>query len=402
VYIDGSTYTASGTSVSARSGNYGFAIAQILGGSIEALQVTSESSPASNYGFVPLAVLDPSLNTLQVVPEISGDPWATIQQIADAELAVGGFNGAGLFQFRNRTTLSTFNVARTITSSTSLSALEISVGSETFANRVQVPYTPWAFADAGLAWSLDAPQVVRAGRTRQITVNTDNLVTGLDPSFSVLTNGSTNTDGNSYYRASVDKAGTSERTGGVHVSLTQTTSSQFVITIANSGTQDCWMVSPSNYTDIPVGTPSLWIGGVAVTQANTLVSDTGPVAAGEVAYQFPQSDWVQDSDTADTLAADLLGELAYPTPQLTNLEIIPDPRLELMDMVEIVEPDFSHIDEYAVIWGMTTNLSASTDDQGAVQITYTQTVDARPIAPPGAWLLGVPGRSELGTTTYLY
>jgi hypothetical protein len=29
------------------------------------------------------------------------------------------------------------------------------------------------------------------------------------------------------------------------------------------------------------------------------------------------------------------------------------------------------------------------------------TIDARTIASPGTWILGVPGRSELGVTTYL-
>jgi hypothetical protein len=399
VYVDGNTYTASGTSVSPRSGNYGFLIAQILGGSIEAVQVTSESTPASNFGFVPQALLDPSLNTLQVIPEITGDPFTAIQAIADAELAVAGFNGAGVFLFKNRVTLASSPSVRTVSSLVALAQLQIQSGAEAYANRIQVPYTGWSFAAAGLVWSLDVPQVVRAGRTRNFTVAipSGSLVTAPDTSFTVPTTGHTTTDGGSYYRASIDKAGTVERTGGVSVTLTQTNSTTLVVTVANTGSQDCWLVSPSNYTDIPAGTPSLWVGGVLVTQGSQLISDTGAVGAGEVLYQFPSNDWVQDQTTADTLAAWLLKDQSHPTPQLTNVAITPDPRLELTDRVEIQDVSRSGMDEYAVIWGSTISLSIDGDT-----VTYTQTLDARPVAAPGGWILGVPGRSELGQTTYVY
>lgn len=366
---------------------------------VEALQITTETSPVTNEGFVPQAILDPSLNALQVIPAITGDPWQALQAIGDAELAVAGYNGSNIFHFTNRETLQTSAVVRTISSLSSLSALQIQVGSEAYANRVQVPFTGWTFGSAGLLWSLDVPQVVRAGKTRILRASIDTgLITGVDGTVTVLANAHTTTDGNSYYRASIDKAGTVERTGGVTVTATSADSSTILITITNVGTQDAWLVSPANYVDIPVGTPSLWIGGVPVTQANTLTSDSGAVASGEVLYAFPGNDWIQDSDTADELQSDLLKDQLYPTPQLTSVAISPDPRIELMDRVRIQDPSLSGMDEYVVIWGSNTSLSI--DDSNA--LTYTQSIDARPVGPPGAWILGISGRSELGSTTYAY
>jgi hypothetical protein len=89
--------------------------------------------------------------------------------------------------------------------------------------------------------------------------------------------------------------------------------------------------------------------------------------------------------------------LFYSAPLLTQVGILPDPRLELGDIVRILDSAYSGMDEYAVIWGNTISLSI---DSG--QLTYAQTISATPLGPPGAWLLGVPGRSELGSTAYLY
>jgi hypothetical protein len=36
---------------------------------------------------------------------MEGDPWQVIQQIADAEFAVAGFDESGMFRFKNRATI---------------------------------------------------------------------------------------------------------------------------------------------------------------------------------------------------------------------------------------------------------------------------------------------------------
>jgi hypothetical protein len=372
-------------------------------GTIQGIQVTSESAPTLNNGFVRRAVMDPSLNTLQVVPPLDADtdPWSIIQQIADAELAVAGFDESQIFRFYNRTTVRSAPIARTVTSSTSL----VSLGEETLSaaviNRAQIGYTTWTFGAPATVWSLEGAW--RAPRKRTVThiVTTDSLITSLDATVAVLPGSGVGTAGLSYYRVSTTASGASDHPG-ITVNLAQISSNKVLVTLINNTSQDAYLVASADQVAPPAGTPVLWIGGVSVMPANEVqadyqypaVADGGAASSrfGEVAWQASGNQWVQDADTAAQLGQDVVLDSYVPRPNLTDIQIIPDPRLQLTDKVHIQDPDLTGVDEYARIFGWTLNLSG--DD-------WSMTIDARTLAPPGAWILGVSGRSELATTTYL-
>jgi hypothetical protein len=414
LYLDNRTpQTASGTSTAARATGWSTVViamsAKYGSETIEALQVSNETSPVPNYPFTPTAVLDASLNALQAIPAYSGDPWDVIQQVADAELGVAGFDEAGIFRFHNRDTLRAGSVVRTLTSATSLMSIGSTLSASELIDRVQVTTQPWTFSNSGLAYHLDKAQKITRKSTQTFTIDLGDVLVGqigtLEPS--VLADGHTPSDGFSYYRASTTKAGTVEASLPVGaVKLQQTDSSHVQVTVRNPYSYDVWLVSPASYLDIPAGTPALWIGGTVATQASGNVADvqwppvnpdgTGGAAAsqaGEVAYTISGNPWVQDDDTGAQLAVDILTDMAVPRPSLTAVEIVPDVRLQLCDRVVISDPDVMNINEPALLFGWQL---AWTVEQGLLM-----TVDARTVAAPGDWILGYTGRTELGTTTLI-
>jgi hypothetical protein len=269
-------------------------------------------------------------------------------------------------------------------------------------NRAQISATPWTFSPTGsIVWSLDTQLRVPAHQTVTIPVTTSSLVYAPDISVALKANGSTTTT-SSLYRASTDSAGS-----GVHPGLTfvvsQSAPDTLSVKITNATTQDAWLVSPYTYLDVQPGTPTLQLAAKLVTQGDTIISDFQhpPIAQGgaassrfgEVAYQAADNPWIQDAATATQLAQDIVLDSYIPRPNLTDVTILPDPRLQLVDTVHIQDPDVTGVDEYARIYGWTLTWPNGGEP--------SMTIDARAIASPGATILGIPGRSELGVNTYL-
>lgn len=68
-------------------------------------------------------------------------------------------------------------------------------------------------------------------------------------------------------------------------------------------------------------------------------------------YTHDVGRWVQMGDRA-RLAGWLAGQLSAPIPEITNLQIIPDPRLQLGDRVTVVDPDVTDLNVTGVIVGI--------------------------------------------------
>jgi hypothetical protein len=414
LYLDNRTQAASGTATAARTANaWNTALVQTKSGgvaTVEALQVTNETAPAVNYPFTPTAVLDPSLNTLQAVPAYSGDPWAIIQQIADAELGVAGFDEAGVFRFYNRNTLRSSAVVRTITSTTALMSLASALAASELVNRAQITTQPWTFTAGGLAYQATTAQKITKKSTQTFVIDLGDTLIGQISQTppTTLPNGHSSTDGFSYFRASTTKNGTAEAVlAPGAVTLQQTDASHVQVTVTNPYSYDVWLVSPANYTDIPVGTPALWISGTSAAQAAGNVADVqfppvnpdgtgGAVStqAGEVGYAISDNPWVQDDATAQQLAQDIVADMYFPRPSLTGVSTVADPRLQLIDRVILQDPDVTNIAEHAVIFGWALDWSTS----GALEMS----TDVRTVAPPGGWIGDVVGRSEGDLTTWGY
>lgn len=433
MWLNGVSHAISFTAKDARPVGRSFTICAVTG-PIEGLQITTESSYASRYPFAPTLLIDAggSLNSLTALPDVNGkDSWSVLQDIASAEAAVIGFDELGRLRFVNRNTIRTMASVRSITSTDSLVALDTDAQMALCATHVQIPVNALTVQAPGNAWISPDVTAVPANSIVQRFVNTDTIVLNVataDSGFWI----DGGTIGLTYFRActTADGTGATVKTG-IRIWVEQLSAKRLRIAIVNSNGFAVYLCNPVEYGGVGSGNATgqgfIVIGGQKVTSVNdaqnngitapgSVVVDeqwpilitNPPLATGEVTTsggattntQFgdillplPANDWVQNSASADTMALFLIRDLHYPKPQYRNVTIIPDPRLQLLDRVTLVDPDVSQVNDDALIVGITTALRAG---------TYQQNIDARAVHRPGDWVLGLVGRSELGSTTYLY
>lgn len=427
LWVDGAAQAVSVSALDARPTGKSFITVAAVGddtGGLRGLQVTNEATYTSRYPFTPTLILDPagSLNSLTALPDVSGqDVWSALQDIASAESAVIGFDELGLCHFTNRQTIETGTSVRTVTSTASLATLDSLEQMSLCATHIQVPVNQISIGPLGFVWTATSILTANPGVPLVLVINTGSPVVNVpttDSGFYFAASvGGTPIVGQTYWQASRTSDGNSAWGTGISIATQQLSSTQLLVTITNSNSFDMFLMTPNLYPGpnaAPTGTPGLFIGGQAITAASIAASSTDLTGAvivdeqwppagsggavsntqfGDISLQLSTNDWLQDVPTAQGLAGDLLSDLHYPIPLLRNVSIVADPRLQLLDPITIIDTDVSMINDLSILVGIETSFSAS---------EWTQSIDARPLWPPGAWVLGLAGQSELGTTTYLY
>jgi hypothetical protein len=367
---------------------------------VSGVQLWAGGTFTPNYPFVPAAVLDPSLNPLTIVPEIAVGAKATdiLQTIAAAELGYARMDENGIYRFTNRQTIATQAVQRTITSRVSLKRLTTYVGNGSLYHHVQVPYSEWTFAAPTNVFTVAAGKRIPARRTTSWTQPMEGVAGQIATAATLLPNGHTFADGNTWYRASSDSAGVTAHPG-ISISVNQVSPGVIGITAVNTTSRDAYLVSPASYTDIPVGTPSLWVGGLPAVPADEAFVDL-VIGDGKGVYTFPSNAYLQDPDTARLIGYWLANQLYTPVRDFTNVEIVPTRASRSATSTTSSTTSRSGIDEYVFVWGW--NFSAEFPTPGGTGGSWDETLSLRTVGPPGSWLAGVPGRSEAPTTTYAY
>lgn len=362
---------------------------------IEALQVTTESAPAPNDGFDPAAVLDPSLNPLTVVTEITADTHLTdaLQTMAAAELGYIRKSRDGKIRFTNRINLLAQAVGRDITSATSLAGLNTSMPPAGTYHRVTVPFTEWDFGDRGLVWQLGSRKKIPLRSTVVWQQTLTDLACALDTGVALLPDMHDPSDGGSYYRASVDKAGTAAHPG-LHITVRQVSGQRIEITARNSTGQDAYLVSSADNTDLPAGTAGtgLWVGGIPVT-AGDEATVTALYGDGVGTLALDSNPYLQDHDTALDIAWWVENQVYVDIRDFTDVAIQPDHRIETGDLHHLIDPDPSNVDEYVLVWGRA--YTAQFVPAGQSGGTRDMSLEVRALGPPDAPLGGlIPDRCE--------
>lgn len=419
-WINSATETVSGTTVPASPAlEYATSIGYFSLGPTEAVQLTTETDPTiwgMNSAFVPTAVLEPSLNLLTALPDVTGqDAWQVIQQLAQAEQGIAGFDENGLFTFRNRHSIQSATSVRTIDRNSSLATFTALTAQAQLVNHVQIPVNKLSVSPKSWVWA--APDIItvpRGGNYSQV-VDCGNPVIALATTDSGRCPAGQLADGNTYWRACTQPNGAGpEVTTGVTVTAQQIAPTQIRVTIANANAYPIYMVTPIGvgYPSTSNGQPLVLIGGQFVSanaqagdaaaalstssgvltdsQFPPLIPDGGAKSSprGEKLLTLPANPWVQQVITAQAFTDDLLADLCVRRPEWSCTLGIADPRLQRGDRVTVVDPDTTGMTgEDAIVFEI------DTDEQ------WNQTLAMRACAPPGGWILGVAGHSEIGATS---
>lgn len=312
--------------------------------------------------FTPTAFIDRSVNILDgTVPfDETQDVWQALTELADAEFAAVYFDGRGRPHYRTRysdVTATGQTVQRTLTTLNSLRELDYASGAPQLANVITVPYTPIATSLNAQVWKPSAAIRIPASSSVVFTVALPGvLMPGGGTTFS-LGNANTKPDG----------SGTVVSTGlGMGVTPS---GSKMGISLSNANAFDVWTVDNTGNTNVTVTSSYLTSG--TTTTIDPLRDDESArrYDSQSIVNGVAESKWRQRADSATTIAQLLLADLAFPRPVLTNVKIVGDPRLEIGDLVRIVDPDGLGLDGNYRITGINPTYSAT---EG-----FTQSISAR-------------------------
>lgn len=294
------------------------------------------------------ASLDVPVFPLRSIPIVSGAAWDVITEIARATMATAEFDSEGYFRWRNHTRWTTAPTVAdlTVTSTRELSKLTTTEEIDACRNYCTVKWANWSRVSAS---SIDtvrdtpAPIAIAAGATLTRTINVDDDM--LDPRAprTAATDGAGSPNRVSIRTTAVVTS--AAVLGAVEVRVTRA-GGAVTLTARNRGASTVYYHGASlislwtSGANKPV--PSLWSAWNTVSQG----------FYGVQTYEHDVKGWLQDSDSGRALAEALRDAASFPPPLLQSVEILADPRIELGDVVRVVDKTGAQLDTLAWVIGI--------------------------------------------------
>lgn len=382
--------------------------------------------------------LSVGMNLLTNIPSVvNKDGWSLIKDVAAAELGVVFFDEYGSFKFYSRTDLPAF--FQYPAGSTALTAPTLT--------------TDW-MADLGMTGAIDGVRNIVAWQSTSATAwfqtvwqpsqfNTldvapfANLVVPIQSATTevFMTDGGfiPTTDPTNWGSLGVIKGWYAIRTdtnaqinatsgpnpgntlGGVNVAIIPSVGGQFaVLSITNNNP---YIVRFSSIPTTGNGSPSFRIGGYTIIsdppQSGSVAHAGSRATYGDQTLSLGSNPWVQVPISAQAIATSLLNDTKSPIPIMQQVPIAGDPRIQLGDVVPVVDPGYEGSRFVAVVTAIHETFSAQQGGSGMGTPASSSPAGTQSgqglstnlllslISPPGAWILGDPVWGVLGTTTQL-
>ncbi|QDY79798.1 hypothetical protein [Streptomyces qinzhouensis] len=313
------------------------------------------------------ARLDTPIDPLRVIPEVSGSAWDAITEIARCTLATAEFDADGIFRWRNRTRWTNVPTVPdvTVTSAREIASVTVSEEIDACRNNITVPWTNWrnvkltplpGFGEETASIAIAAGATLR----REFTISEDRY----DPRTPQVAE-----------QAFPDCV-------GITTTATGSTGAHGVVDVRVQRVGGTVTLSLTNR-----GTTTVYYRGVyliALTHDNgsnpvTILAQSQHVQSqgyyGIQHYAHDPKGWIQDSNTAVTLAGALREAGAWPIPVISDVEILPDPRIELGDVVRVIDHTGTRLNTLAWVTGIKTS-----GETGSVR----QVLTLRAVASTGA------------------
>ncbi|RCV53466.1 hypothetical protein [Marinitenerispora sediminis] len=311
---------------------------------------------------------------LDVLPDVSGTWWDMLRSIAQANLAYMGWDEDGVFRFRRYefVTPDSSGVTPNLTVTAAREIADVTVSEEIdgVANMVQV----------GLE--------VQGRATTPTQSYTHGSVTTIPGSGSVSVTPDLSQRAQAMRTPMLYTASTLPTSGPSAVKLITAAGAIAPVEIEMTWDTGAPVVTYHNRSstaayaalDTGLSAPSLrlaWAQPSSTTMLPVTRTDATSIARyGVQALEIGVSPWVQNAFWADNLALRLITWTAASIPLTGAVEILPDPRLQLGDVVQIMDPTGSMISGNFRVLGYQVHGSGS---------SVTMSVDVRPLyrpAPP--------------------
>lgn len=376
----------------------------------ECVQVTSGVSgmPApeefAQSGWVKSVELDDVILPLYTLPRVTGSQWEVISQIAKASMSTAEIDERGVFRWKNYSRFAARPTTPdlTLTSVREIASLTATEEIDACRNYCVQPYKDWTGITSTVGTTL-TDKVVRAiaaGKTTTVKYLLSDDEYDVDPP---TTDDDTIITPGTNVRFATTAAGTTAVKGMVDL-MVRREDGYLVVRFSNRDTRTL-------YTATRTGTPSFYletrkpsadpVERQAIAMLAPTASDPDPdgVASekfyGRQEYTAESTDWVQDAGVALALARAMRAAGVLPVPVIGDVDVLYDPRIQLGDVVRVVDTTGAVLDTLAWVIGIRTSATAD----GGVQQTLTlRGVDAGALPADKDLTPDVP--SKPATVTY--
>jgi hypothetical protein len=298
-----------------------------------------------NDAFVPDVALSPSLASLTAVPEAGQvEPWRICQDVAAAEFGTFGFAEDGQPYFHTRDWLESnpdsTTVVRTLTATRDITVLAAKLDTTGVYGTVTAKVTS-KVPRSGDEHEWKAEEKYRLDGTLRVEADAGTPLIVPDYSFDRMTSNEAPTNASgpiSGYRANTASDGS-----GTDMAASFTSTITPTGIIVTSTTTGGWLVDTA-------GDPALYYDAIPIVDGEPVTVSAG---SGDPELALSDSPWRQRALGLDAVLQDLSDTLSEKRPILTDIEVMPDPRLQLTDRVRVTDTDGLALDAEFHIQGST-------------------------------------------------
>lgn len=312
--------------------------------------------------------LDEAILPLHTIPRVSGSQWEVITQIAKASMSTAEFDERGVFHWRNYTRFAKQPTSAdlTLTSLRDIAALTVTEEIDACRNYCVQPYKDWSSVKVANGTSYNDTVVREIPGDSSVSLK----YVLADEEFDV---GPPNVDddqsvapGFSVRFAAANAAGADAVKGAVDI-LARREEGHLVLRFTNRTSRRLYTVTEDGKPSVHIQTLKPSTEPVERQATSWAPGSTSEKYYGRQEYCAEAGDWVQDYRAAQDLAHAMRAAGQYPVPVLGEVEVLYDPRIQLGDVVRVVDSGGAALDTLAWVVGIKT---ASTSP-GTVQQTLT-------------------------------
>ncbi|MFH9419988.1 hypothetical protein [Streptomyces sp. NPDC017529] len=308
------------------------------------------------------AVLDDVVLPLISVPKVSGSQWDVISEIAKASMSTAEFDEYGVFRWHNPSRFQSAPVRPdlTVSSTREIAALTVTEEIDACRNYCEQPYEDWGGIGAAVGTTVTDTAVRRIDPGKSVEVAYAMAEDEADVGPPVTDDDVVPIDGGARVRFGTAASGGSAVKGSVSVACRRVGAS-FIVRFTNRGTAPVW-------TATKAGKPSVYIETLkpAKDPKQRKVARWNSVSQrhyGKQELLAPASEWVQSSAAASALSQVMLAAGRYPVPLLGEVEVLHDPRVQLGDVVRVVDSAGASLQTLAWVVGIRTTCTAGAAPQ---------------------------------------
>ncbi|MFD6433472.1 hypothetical protein [Streptomyces venezuelae] len=315
------------------------------------------------------AVLDTPELPLYDIPKVSGSQWDAITEIARASMSTAEFDEQGVFHWRGPSRFTKVPAVPdlTVTTRRNIASLTVTEEIDACRNHCEQPYQDWK----GVGYVDGEPILDTA--VREIKPNSAIVVQyamaedDVEVGPPVVLDDSVVGKGHQVRFGTAKTGGTSIK-GDVTVSCWRDGPTYFV-RFANHSAATLWTVTKD-------GKPSVRLQPIKrdvdpKLRSYAWTNSTSQKYYGKQQYTAPSADWVQTVEAASALSKAMLTAGRYPVPLLGEVEVLHDPRIQLGDVVRVVDTAGAELDTFAWVVGIRTTHAAGSVPQQTLTLRGT-------------------------------